>query len=371
MAERIEDYGLIGDLQTAALVSRHGSIDWLCFPRFDSGACFAALLGDEENGPWSLGPVGEVTGASRRYRGDTLSSRRSSRPRTATVRLIDFMPPRGEAPDVVRIVEGVDGTVRDADASSRSASTTGRSSRGCEVATEGSRSRSRSGRTARSRHRSSSSGRGLPHGRGVRLSAGRARPLRAHVVPRRTCRFRPTSTRSRRSTTPRSSGREWVRSLRPRRPLPDALVRSLVTLKALTYAPTGGIVAAPTTSLPEALGGVRNWDYRFCWLRDATLTLPCAHARGLRGRGRRVARLAPAGDRRPPRGIQIMYGIAGERRLTELELDWLPGTRARSPCGSATPRRASSSSTSTARSLDALYHARVGRARRRRPTPGR
>jgi GH15 family glucan-1,4-alpha-glucosidase len=181
---RIEDYALIGDLQTAALVGRDGSIDWLCLPRFDSAACFAALLGDASAGSWRIAPAGAGSATTRRYQDDSLILQTEWQTPEGTVRLIDFMPPRGEAADVIRMVEGVSGAV----------------------------------------------------------------PMRMDL----TLRFDRCD----------YDGR-W----------PDAVRRSLILLKALTYAPTGGILAAATTSLPEQLGGPRNWDYRYSWLRDATFTL--------------------------------------------------------------------------------------------------
>ena len=369
MAERIEDYGLIGDLQTAALVSRHGSVDWLCFPRFDSGACFAALLGDDENGSWSLGPVGEVTGSSRRYRGDTLILETELETADGTVRLIDFMPPRGEAPDVVRIVEGVEGTVAmqmriDDPVRLRLDRPVGAKSRRRPAG------RRRSGRAA-ARDSDRARGPRLPHVRRVRGRPGRPRAIRAHLVPVAPIRLPATSTRSRRSRTPRSSGREWVRSCVHVGRFRDALVRSLVTLKALTYAPTGGIVAAPTTSLPESARRPAELGLPLLLAARRDVDAPGAHPRGVRGRGRRVARLAPAGDRRPPRGdpdhVRDRGRAAADRARARL---------ARRVRGlAARPHRqrrvaTSSSSTCTARSpTPSTTHAGPGSARRL--TPGR
>jgi GH15 family glucan-1,4-alpha-glucosidase len=323
----IEDYALIGDLQTAALVSRSGSIDWCCFPRFDSGACFAALLGTPDHGRWLLAPDGpaEVT---RRYRSDTLILESVFETDDGAVRVIDFMPPRGEAPDIVRIVEGLDGKV--------------------EMRSE----------------------------LVIRFDFGRVLPWVRRVDHARVAIAGPDALCLR--TPAKVRGEDWKTvsefTLEPgqrvpfvltwfpsHRDLPDAIDpedalgdaeqywlewarsgshvgdyhdevhQSLLVLKALTHGPTGGIIAAPTTSLPEQLGGVRNWDYRYCWLRDTTLTLlamlETGHHDEVESWKQWLLR-AVAGD---PADVQIMYGIAGERRLDEQELDWLPGYEGSSP----------------------------------------
>ncbi|MCZ7587703.1 MAG: glycoside hydrolase family 15 protein [Gaiella sp.] len=356
MAARIEDYGLIGDLQTAALVSRHGCIDWLCFPRFDSGACFAALLGDAENGLWSLAPAGEVSRATRRYRGDTLILETELSCDDGTVRLIDFMPPRGQAPDVVRIVEGVEGTVR-----------------------------MRMDLTIRFDYGSI-----VPWVRrrpeGLLAVAGPdalflATPVELvgrnfhtvaefDVAPGDRVPFVLTWFPSNREPPERTDAeqaladtesywREWVTDCVHVGRFREPLVRSLVTLKALTYAPTGGIVAAATTSLPEALGGARNWDYRYCWLRDATLTLLALVRAGYDGEARAWRDWLLRAIAGRPDEVQIMYGIAGERRLTELELGWLPGYEGSAPVriGNAASRQRQLDVYGEV--LDALYHARL------------
>ena len=355
MAERIEDYGLIGDLQTAALVSRHGSVDWLCFPRFDSGACFAALLGDDENGSWSLGPVGEVTGSSRRYRGDTLILETELETSDGTVRLIDFMPPRGEAPDVVRIVEGVEGTV------AMQMRITIRFDYGSVVpwvrSLDGGLQAVAGPDALLLATPIELEGRGFHTFAEFEVGPGDRVPFvltwsPSHLPPP----AHVDAEQALEDTEVFWTG--WVRSCVHVGRFRDALVRSLVTLKALTYAPTGGIVAAPTTSLPESLGGLRNWDYRFCWLRDATLTLLALIRAGYEDEAvawrdwllRAIAGL--------PEEIQIMYGIAGERRLTELELDWLPGYEGSQPVriGNAASRQLQLDVYGEV--ADALYHAR-------------
>jgi len=356
MAARIEDYGLIGDLQTAALVSRHGCIDWLCFPRFDSGACFAALLGDEENGRWSLRPASDITSAKRRYRGDTLVLETELACDEGVVRLIDFMPPRGEAPDVVRIVEGVEGTVP------MRMRLSIRFDYGSIVPWV----------------RRRDNGLHAVAGPDALFLAtpvdlvGRNLHTEAEfdVAPFDRVPFVLTWYPSHGPSPERidaeqalvdtdSFWREWVTDCAHVGRFREPLVRSLVTLKALTYAPTGGIVAAATTSLPEALGGVRNWDYRYCWLRDATLTLLALVRAGYDGEARAWRNWLLRAIAGRPGEVQIMYGIAGERRLTEVEIEWLPGYEGAAPVriGNAASRQRQLDVYGEV--LDALYHARL------------
>ncbi len=327
VAGRIEDYALIGDMQTAALVCRDGTADWLCLPRFDSHAVFAGLLGTEEHGFWRLSPARAegtepLPADRRRYRGDSLILESEWDTPRGTVRVTDFMPPRDGAPQLIRIVEGVSGRV-----------------------------------PMRSELR-------------MRFSYGRVTPW-VHKVDSRTVAvagpdsvwldtqadtygenlttysdftvgpgdrvaftisWQPSHREPPALPDPEGSleatelfWREWVDQCTYHGPYREAVVRSLITLKALTYAPTGGIVAAPTTSLPEEIGGVRNWDYRYTWLRDAAITLSSLLRTGYREEARAWREWllrAVAGD---PENLQIMYGIAGERELGEAELDWLPG----------------------------------------------
>jgi GH15 family glucan-1,4-alpha-glucosidase len=326
---KIEDYGVIGDCETAALVGRDGSIDWLCWPAFDSDACFASLLGTDKHGRWLIAPAEDVTKSSRRYLGDTLIIETRFETAEGVVTLTDFMPPRGEASDIVRLVRGVSGRVK------------------------------------------------LRMELVIRFGFGTDIPwvkrtedgaMLAICGPDMTVLRTPVETRGEDMTTVSDfevnagetvpfvltygpSHLEVPKSIDPARALKatedfwsdwsshctyqgesrDLVMRSLITLKALTYAPTGGIVAAPTTSLPEKLGGARNWDYRFCWLRDATFTLlalmnsgyteeaSCWHSWLLR---------AVAGS---PADMQIMYGIRGQRRLLEWVADWLPGYEGAQP----------------------------------------
>jgi len=356
VAALIEDYGLIGDLQTAALVSRHGCIDWLCFPRFDSGACFAALLGDEENGRWSLAPAAPVTRASRRYRPDTLVLETELETAEGTVRLIDFMPPRGEAPDVVRIVEGVRGKV------AMRMSLSIRFDYGSIIPWV---RRREEGLLAVAGPDAlflatpvELVGENFHTVAEFDVGQGERVPFVLTWYPSN----RPPPERvdaERALLDTESFWQEWVTDCVHVGRFRDALVRSLVTLKALTYAPTGGIVAAATTSLPEALGGVRNWDYRYCWLRDATLTLLALVRAGYEDEARAWRDWLLRAIAGLPDELQIMYGIAGERRLTELELDWLGGYEGSRPVRIGNAASNQRQLDVYGEVLDALYHARL------------
>jgi GH15 family glucan-1,4-alpha-glucosidase len=319
----IEDYGLIGDLQTAALVGLDGSIDWLCFPRFDSGACFASLLGTQENGRWLLAPDCRVDRVERRYSEHSLVHELDFHTEHGVVRVSDFMPPRGTDPDVVRIVEGIEGRVpmrmelvirfdygsivpwvQRLDDDTR-------------IAVAGPDALA---------FRSSVPMRGEDL-RTVAEFAVEAGGREAFVLT-----WFPSHHDPPRAITPEHAlaetcefWSEWLGTCLFAGPYAEAVLRSLMTLKAMTYAPTGGLVAAPTTSLPEQIGGVRNWDYRFCWLRDASFALTALVENGFveeAGAWRKWLLRAVAGD---PDDLQIMYGPAGERRLAERELEWLDG----------------------------------------------
>ena len=328
MPSLIEDYALIGDCHTAALVARDGSIDWLCFPRFDGGACFAALLGNEEHGHWMIAPAGDVRRVDRRYRDGTLVLETNYETADGEVTLIDCMPPRSRAPDLVRVVVGRRGQVR-----------------------------MRMQLIIRFDYGSI-----IPWvsrtDKGIRAVAGPDTLILRAPVDLRNENFRTEAefTVSEGERVPFvimwhpshepepemidadetiASTDEWWREWSGRctydGPWRAAVIRSLITLKALTYAPTGGIVAAPTTSLPEHLGGVRNWDYRYCWVRDATFTLYALLLGGYVEEAcawREWLLRAVAGE---PSELNIMYGLAGERRLTEVELSWLPGYQHSAP----------------------------------------
>ena len=324
----IEDYGLIGDLQTAALVSRDGSIDWLCLPRFDSGAMFAALLGDAENGHWTIQPAGEFRSVGRRYRGNTLVLETELETDDGAVRLLDFMPPRETNPDVVRIVEGVRGRVEmHMELAIRfdygSIVPWVRTIEGTLVAIAGPDA-------LLFRTPVEHEGRDLKTYASFAVSEGDRVPF--------VLRWFPSNEEPPEPIRPEDALEEtvgfwedWAARCTYDGPWRDAVVRSLLTLKALTYAPTGGIVAAPTTSLPEWIGGVRNWDYRYCWLRDATLTLLAFVRAGYIDEARDWRDWLLRAIAGSPEDIQIMYGVAGERRLTEFELPWLGGYEGSQP----------------------------------------
>ncbi|MFJ8583066.1 glycoside hydrolase family 15 protein [Streptomyces sp. NPDC093595] len=324
MTQRIEDYALIGDLQTAALVGKDGSIDWLCLPRFDSSACFAALLGDEENGHWRLAPKGASACTRRSYVGDSLVLESVWETRTGTVRVLDFMPQRDEAPDVVRIVEGISGTVEMAGVlrlrfDFGSIVPWVRRSDGHRVAIAGPDSVwLRSEPEVKTWGQQFSTCSSFTVGAGEKVAFVLTWHPSHHPRP-------PLIDPYESLEHTLEDWKSWAAQCSYEGPYRDAVLRSLITLKALTYAPTGGIVAAPTTSLPEEIGGVRNWDYRYCWLRDSTLTLGALLSAGYleeAGAWRDWLLRAVAGD---PADLQIMYGLAGERRLPETELPWLRG----------------------------------------------
>ncbi|MER6465370.1 glycoside hydrolase family 15 protein [Streptomyces sp. NPDC001228] len=324
MDRRIEEYALIGDEQTAALVGRDGSIDWLCVPRFDSAACFARLLGDEDNGHWRIAPKDATTCTRRAYRPDTLVLDTEWETPEGTVRVTDLMPQRDRTPDVVRVVEGVSGRVT-VHSTLRIRFDYGsvvpwmRRSGGSRVAVAGPDSVwLRSEPPVRTW--------GEDFGTHSEFTVAEGEQVAFVLTWHPSHEPRPPLVdpyRALRSSV--TDWRRWTARCTYRGPHRDAVVRSLITLKALTYAPTGGIVAAATSSLPEELGGVRNWDYRFCWLRDSTLTLGALLSAGYHKEAeawRDWLVRAVAGD---PADLQIMYGLAGERRLPELELPWLPG----------------------------------------------
>jgi len=313
---------MIGDLQTAALVNRGGSIDWCCFPRFDSGACFAALLGEPEHGRWLLAPAGEIKSVERRYRTDTLILESVFETSEGRMRTIDFMPPRGLTPDIVRIVEGLDGTVP------MRSELVIRYDYGhivpwvrrvdhARVATAGPDAlvfrtpvevRGEDMRTVSA----------------FELRQGERIPFTLTWFPSHE--DLPEEVDAEQALNDAEEyWLSWAGRCTHGGDYHDEIHASLLVLKALTYGPTGGIVAAPTTSLPEQLGGPRNWDYRFCWLRDATLTLLAMLKAGYSDEANAWAtwlRRAVAGD---PADLQIMYGLGGERRLDEREIEWLPG----------------------------------------------
>lgn len=322
MAVPIEDYALIGDCESAALVARNGSIDWLCWPRFDSDACFAALLGDRHNGRWLVSPVEPAT-ITRRYRDNTLILETRFETRSGVVTLIDFMPERGRASDLVRIVMGESGEVNMRTELivrfgygafvpwvTRVADGTWRAVAGPDMVTWSST---------------------VPlHGEDHR-TVGRF-TLKAGE---RAC-FVMTYSPSHESAPTQvdvdgalqdteTFWREWAKRNQLQCDWSAAVMRSLITLRALIYAPTGGIVAAPTTSLPEQPDGQRNWDYRYCWLRDATLTLLAFLDAGYVDEAKSWRDWLVRAVAGSARQMQVMYGVAGERRLSEWQVPWLRG----------------------------------------------
>jgi len=354
----IADYALIGDCETAALVSRDGSIDWLCWPRFDSDACFAALLGEPDHGRWRIAPRDEGFRTSRAYRDNTLILETRFETAEGSVLLTDFMPARDGTSDIVRIVTGLSGRVtmcmelilrfgygaivpwvsRLPDGALRAIAGPDMVVLRTPMATHGENFKTVSEFTvvagdtvpfvlayAHSHHPP-------PH------------PLEAHILLDRT----------------EQTWRTWASKYQRAGPFEEVVTRSLITLKALTYGPTGGIVAAPTTSLPERIGGVRNWDYRYCWLRDATLTLLAFMNAGYYDEAtawREWLLRAVAGR---PEQAQIMYGIAGERRLDEWEVPWLPGYAGSGPVRIGNRAHSQLQLDIFGEVMDALHQARHG-----------
>ena len=318
----IEDYALIGDCHTAALVGRDGSIDWLCLPRFDSGACFAALLGEPEHGRWLIAPAAAAHGVRRKYRDGTLILETEFETNEGAVRIIDCMPLSNERWDVLRIVEGLSGRV------AMRMELIIRFDYGFIVPwvrRSGDTLLATAGPDTLELHTDVA-----VHGENMKTMADFhvSKGERRHF----SLNYRPSHEATQQAIDPEQTlratenhWREWSERCTYQGRWRDAVVRSLITLKALTYAPTGGIVAAPTTSLPEHPGGVRNWDYRYCWLRDATFTLNALLLAGYHEEAvawREWLLRAVAGS---PEDLQILYSVTGERRLDEYEIGWLPG----------------------------------------------
>jgi GH15 family glucan-1,4-alpha-glucosidase len=319
---RIEDYAIIGDCETTALVGRNGSIDWLCFPRFDSGACFAGLLGTPEHGRWLLTPAVPITNVRRFYHDDSLVLETEFMTPEGVVSVIDFMPVRSTAPDLVRLVVGRSGRVpmrmeliirfdygnvvpwvRRVPGGISAVAGPDHLLLRTPAALRGEQLRT----IARF---DVAEGERVPFDlTWIPVMAHEIGELDAEEALRRT----------------KSWWRDWSTRCVYKGPWRDAVIRSLITLKALTYRPTGAIVAAPTTSLPERFGGVRNWDYRYCWLRDATFTLLALLNAGYTDEARAWREWLMRAVAGKPDQIQIMYGLSGERRITEIELPWLPG----------------------------------------------
>jgi GH15 family glucan-1,4-alpha-glucosidase len=327
---RIEDYGLIGDCETAALVGRDGSIDWLCWPAFDSDACFAALLGTHQHGRWLIAPAEEITRTSRRYRDNTLILETRFETADGVVDLIDFMPPRGNASDVVRLVRGVSGRVK------LRMQLVIRFGLGTDIPwvkknVDGPGLLAICGpdmivlRTP-----VETRGEDLTTVADFWVAEGETVPFVLTYGPSHLPVPGPIDPLLALQET-EAFWNEWSSRCTYEGEQRELVMRSLITLKALTYAPTGGIVAAPTTSLPEKLGGARNWDYRFCWLRDATFTLLALINSGYTEEALAWHNWLLRAVAGAPANMQIMYGIMGERRLLEWQAGWLPGYEGAGP----------------------------------------
>ncbi len=329
MSQRIEDYGLIGDCETAALVGRDGSIDWLCWPAFDSDACFAALLGTRKHGRWLIAPAEEVTKSSRRYWDNTLILETRFETANGTVALIDFMPPRGNASDVVRLVRGVTGKVR------LKMELVIRFGFGVDIPwvkrTDDGALLAICGQDMTVlRTPVETRGEDLTTVAEFEVSAGETNPFVLTYGPSHLPLPKPINPAQALEDT-EAFWTDWCSRCTYQGEHRDLVLRSLITLKALTYEPTGGIVAAPTTSLPEKLGGARNWDYRFCWLRDATFTLLALLNSGYTEEASAWYNWLLRAVAGSPANMQIMYGIMGQRRLLEWEAGWLPGYEGAQP----------------------------------------
>ncbi|MEQ4521033.1 glycoside hydrolase family 15 protein [Pseudarthrobacter sp. B907] len=325
---RIEDYAMVGDLHTAALISTEGSIDWLCLPRFDSPACFNALLDSPKAGRWLLAPAAGGECTRRRYRKNTLILETEWETPEGKVKVIDFMSPRDGAADIVRIVVGVRGSVRMRGELAlrfdygHIVPWVRHDEHGIHAVAGPDAAYLVTEAPLRGEHMQTASD--------FTVKAGQRIPFVLTWAPSHLGRPRAVEPEAVLEAT-ESFWLQWAAKCQVTGPYRDAVLRSLITLKALTFAPTGGIVAAVTTSLPEELGGERNWDYRYCWLRDATLTLEALLASGYSEEAaawRNWLLRAVAGD---PADLQIMYGLHGERRLPEMTLDWLAGYEGSKP----------------------------------------
>jgi GH15 family glucan-1,4-alpha-glucosidase len=328
LSSRIEDYGLIGDCETAALVGRDGSIDWLCWPAFDSDACFAALLGTHKHGRWLIAPAESVTKSSRRYWDNTLILETRFETAKGVVALIDFMPPRGNASDVVRLVRGVAGKVK------LRMELVIRFGFGTDIPwvrrTDGALLAICGPDMTVLRTPVETRGEDMTTVADFEVSEGETIPFVLTYGPSHLPLPDPIDPAHALEDT-EDFWTEWCSHCTYQGGNRDLVMRSLITLKALTYQPTGGIVAAPTTSLPEKLGGARNWDYRFCWLRDATFTLLALMNSGYTEEASAWHNWLLRAVAGSPANMQIMYGIMGQRRLLEWEAGWLPGYEGAQP----------------------------------------
>jgi GH15 family glucan-1,4-alpha-glucosidase len=354
---RIEDYGLIGDCETAALVGCDGSIDWLCWPAFDSDACFAALLGTSKNGRWLIAPAEDVVSTSRRYWDNTLILETRFETADGIVAVIDFMPPRGVASDIVRLVRGIKGNVK------MRMELVIRFGFGADIPwvkrTEDGALLAICGPDMTVlRTPVEVRGEDMTTVADFEVSKGETIPFVLTYGPSHLSLPEPINPGQALEDT-EEFWTEWCSRCTYEGERRDLVMRSLITLKALTYAPTGGIVAAPTTSLPEKLGGARNWDYRYCWLRDATFTLLALMNSGYTEEAsdwHNWLLRAVAGS---PDNMQIMYGIKGQRRLLEWEAGWLPGYEGAQPVRIGNAAHAQLQLDVYGELIDAFYQSRV------------
>jgi GH15 family glucan-1,4-alpha-glucosidase len=357
LSSRIEDYGLIGDCETAALVGRDGSIDWLCWPAFDSDACFAALLGTSKNGRWLIAPAEDVVSTSRRYWDNTLILETRFETADGAVAVIDFMPPRGVASDIVRLVRGVKGGVK------MRMELIIRFGFGVDVPwvkrTEDGALLAICGQDMTVlRTPVKLRGEDMTTVAEFAVNEGETVPFVLTYGPSHLPLPEPINPAQALQDT-EDFWTEWCSRCAYEGECRDLVMRSLITLKALTYGPTGGIVAAPTTSLPEKLGGARNWDYRYCWLRDATFTLLALMNSGYTEEAsdwHNWLLRAVAGS---PDNMQIMYGIKGQRRLLEWEAGWLPGYEGAQPVRVGNAAHAQLQLDVYGELIDAFYQSRL------------
>lgn len=358
MPSRIEDYAMIGDLSTAALVARDGSIDWLCWPRFDSDACFCALLGGPEHGRWQIAPAGEPPRITRRYRPNTLILETRFETKDGAATLIDFMPQHPGGSHLMRLVVGERGRIAFHTelilrfGYGAIVPWVTRSSDDAILAVAGPDMVVL--RTSARMH-----GENLKTVGDFAVAAGETVPFVLSYAPSHRPLPEPCDAEARLGDTEKFwtgwAGRNQIDG-----PWHDAVTRSLITLKALTYAPTGGMAAAPTTSLPECIGGLRNWDYRFCWLRDATLTLLALMNAGYYEEAQKWRDWLLRAAAGSPQQVQIMYGLRGERRLTEWEVPWLPGYENSKPVRIGNAAQNQRQLDIFGEVMDALHQARQG-----------
>ncbi|MGY8677608.1 glycoside hydrolase family 15 protein [Bradyrhizobium sp. UFLA05-153] len=360
MSQKIEDYALIGDCETAALVGRDGSIDWLCWPAFDSDACFAAILGTRRNGRWQIAPSEALTARSRRYLGSTLILETRFETAGGSVALIDFMPLRGKASDIVRLVRGLKGRVK------LRMELIIRFGFGVDIPWVR-RTEDRSAVLAICgqdmtvlRTPVETRGEDLTTVAEFEVNAGETVPFvltygPSHLAP-------PEAIDPERAFAETEAfWKDWCSHGNRDGEYHDLIMRSLITLKALTFAPTGGIVAAPTTSLPEKLGGARNWDYRFCWLRDATFTLLALMNSGYTEEASAWHSWLLRAAAGAPDRMQIMYGIWGQRRLLEWEAEWLDGYEGAKPVRVGNAAHAQLQLDVYGELIDALHQSRMAK----------